>query len=235
MTTVAINQPYLFPYVGYYQLVAAADVFVLLDDVTYRKGGFINRNTIIDKKGSPIRFTLPVRGASSNRPIRDHFYGTDNNKTVRSIDQCYQGKPGYATWSPIIHEILSDHPNSRVSDINEQSVRRPLEVIGLQRPMYRSSQLDPERKYSGAKRVIHICKLLEATRYINLPGGQSLYDANHFAEHEIQLGFMPQPPAEVLPDGSTIYPSLIHYLMTDDDLLTSASRLRPGQERERPW
>src|SRR5262249_32124069 len=36
--TLALMQPYLFPYIGYFQLVAASDVFVVYDDVQYRKG-----------------------------------------------------------------------------------------------------------------------------------------------------------------------------------------------------
>ena len=43
---VAIMQPYLFPYIGYFQLIAAVDKFVVYDDVNFIKGGWINRNNI---------------------------------------------------------------------------------------------------------------------------------------------------------------------------------------------
>ena len=46
---VAMMQPYLFPYLGYFQLVNAVDVFVFADDVNFIKGGFINRNRILLK------------------------------------------------------------------------------------------------------------------------------------------------------------------------------------------
>ncbi len=42
-------QPYLFPYLGYFQLLKAVDVFVFADDVNFIKGGFINRNKILFK------------------------------------------------------------------------------------------------------------------------------------------------------------------------------------------
>jgi hypothetical protein len=43
----AIMQPYLFPYLGYFQLVAAVDKFVFYDDVNYIKNGWINRNRLL--------------------------------------------------------------------------------------------------------------------------------------------------------------------------------------------
>ena len=43
---IAIMQPYLFPYIGYFQLINSVDKFVVLDDVQYMKGGWINRNRI---------------------------------------------------------------------------------------------------------------------------------------------------------------------------------------------
>ena len=39
---VAIMQPYLFPYVGYFQLIMSSDIFVIYDDVNYIKKGFID-------------------------------------------------------------------------------------------------------------------------------------------------------------------------------------------------
>ncbi|WP_340643645.1 WbqC family protein, partial [Phenylobacterium sp.] len=52
-------QPYLLPYIGYFQLIAAADVFVIYDDVQYMRGGWINRNRIL-LNGAPHWLTLPV-------------------------------------------------------------------------------------------------------------------------------------------------------------------------------
>ena len=43
----AVMQPYLFPYVGYWQLIGAADRFVILDDVNYITRGYIARNSIL--------------------------------------------------------------------------------------------------------------------------------------------------------------------------------------------
>ncbi len=67
---IAVMQPYLFPYIGYFQLISAVDRFVVYDDVAFIKQGWINRNRIL-AKGNPLFFTIPLSGASSNALIRD--------------------------------------------------------------------------------------------------------------------------------------------------------------------
>ena len=44
---IAIMQPYLFPYLGYWQLINYVDDFIIFDDVNYIKKGWINRNNIL--------------------------------------------------------------------------------------------------------------------------------------------------------------------------------------------
>jgi len=61
----AIMQPYLFPYIGYFQLIHAVDSFVVYDDVNFIKGGWINRNFILSQ-GEKSRITLQLQGASPN-------------------------------------------------------------------------------------------------------------------------------------------------------------------------
>ena len=66
----AIMQPYLFPYIGYWQLINVVDTFAILDDVNYFKKGYINRNSI-NLNGSSYRFTLELKKASQNKLINE--------------------------------------------------------------------------------------------------------------------------------------------------------------------
>ena len=67
---VAIMQPYVFPYVGYMNLVQASDKFVFYDDVHFIKKGWINRNRIM-LMGEPYRFSIPLKRQSQNSLIKD--------------------------------------------------------------------------------------------------------------------------------------------------------------------
>lgn len=67
---IAIMQPYFMPYIGYFQLINAADKFVLLDDVNFINRGWITRNRIL-VNGKPKYITIPLKKASQNRLIKD--------------------------------------------------------------------------------------------------------------------------------------------------------------------
>ncbi|MDB0011798.1 WbqC family protein, partial [Crocinitomicaceae bacterium] len=63
---VAIMQPYLFPYIGYFQLINSVDKFVIYDDVNYIKKGWINRNNILIN-GRSFLFSIPLVNVSQNK------------------------------------------------------------------------------------------------------------------------------------------------------------------------
>ena len=68
----AIMQPYIFPYIGYFNLIHASDFFVFYDDVNYVKKGWVNRNRMLNKgAGDGMLFTLPVEKASRNKVISE--------------------------------------------------------------------------------------------------------------------------------------------------------------------
>ena len=66
---IAVMQPYLFPYIGYWQLVNSVDTFVIYDDVNFIKRGYINRNNILQNGASQL-ITLELIGASQNKRIK---------------------------------------------------------------------------------------------------------------------------------------------------------------------
>ena len=78
---IAIMQPYLFPYIGYWQLINAVDTFVIYDDVNFIKQGYINRNSILTN-GKSQQFTLELIGASSNKLINEISVGNNKAKAI---------------------------------------------------------------------------------------------------------------------------------------------------------
>ena len=59
----AIMQPYFFPYIGYFQLIAAVDQFIVYDNIKYTKKGWINRNRML-QNGKDVMFSLPLKSDS---------------------------------------------------------------------------------------------------------------------------------------------------------------------------
>jgi len=184
----AIMQPYLFPYIGYYQLAFEVEKFVFLDDVNYIKKGYINRNTILaqcDQK----KFSLPIKKISQNRHICDHNYEKNHSKFLKTIEQAYKKAPFYQAVFPIIINIILD-PDLNVARKNAKTITAVFEYLGLKREFLFSSNTPIDSKKRGQDKIIELCQKLEIKRYRNPIGGFDLYDAEEFSSNYIELKFI---------------------------------------------
>ena len=101
---VAVMQPYLFPYLGYFQLIRAVDLFVLFDDVQYIKRGWVNRNRYLEG-GTAVSMTAEVLGASQLKDFRNVEFG-NLAKLERRLEQAYRRAPEFDTVFPLIQDVL---------------------------------------------------------------------------------------------------------------------------------
>lgn len=212
----AIMQPYFFPYIGYFQLIAASDVFVLHDDVQYIKGGWVNRNRILLNGASRI-ITLPVQKDAYDLPINARNYVEDKQARkdiINLVKQAYAKAPCYREVFPLIEELLM-FEDRNIARFNENLIRRICNFTGIRTRIITSSGMDKDNSLSGEQRVLEICKRLGATGYTNPQGGQSLYDTATFRNIGISLRFlfMRPVPYPQRADGFVPYLSIIDALM----------------------
>lgn len=199
-------QPYFLPYIGYFQLLAAVDRFVIYDDVTYIKGGWIARNNLLSPVG-PQRFFVQLKGRSSNQRICDLAVIDEFGKLRRAIEQNYRRAPYYADVINLLGTILQ-YPDLALGSFLTHSLEVLKEYLGLPTKMIRSSQLQTTPNCTGPQRVIAICQQLNADHYINLPGGQSLYRTSDFERSGMKLSFIKSRPVHYRQFGNTFTPNL---------------------------
>ena len=206
-------QPYLFPYLGYFHLVTAAEEFVFYDDVHYIKQGWINRNNIL-VGGKPLRFSVPIADASSFRPIKDvHVTGVERwfAKFAKTLAQAYGHAPCYTDVMPMISKVFTA-PHTSIADLAIASIQETFAYLQLPFRYIRSSERFPQSQgMERAERLIHITRELELSGYVNAAGGKDLYDKPLFAKHGIHLSFVkseaisyPQHGGEFVPNLSII-------------------------------
>lgn len=185
----AIMQPYFFPYIGYFQLINAVDTFVLYDDVTHIKGGWINRNRIYENGGFNY-WGLPLKNASSNRLIKDIEYIRDWQRLLKTVQQNY-GKAPYAdaVWNQILLEAAGNQKEVTISALNEYILWKICKYLDITTTIIRSSDL-PKAKEGRVERLCDICRQTGALTYINAIGGQILYNKEQFKEQGIDLYFL---------------------------------------------
>jgi hypothetical protein len=190
----AIMQPYLFPYIGYFQLIATADAFVFYDDVNFIKQGWINRNRIL-VKNEPMLFTVPVVGISSfdticNVKIHKGNFQIWKGKFLTTVRQSYSKAPFFASAFNLVEEVLNSDVET-IADLAILSVERVCSQLGITKPFKRSSvDFASSKELDRAERLINICGQLKATEYINPIGGTELYEKDFFQQRGIKLHFI---------------------------------------------
>ena len=189
--TLAGNQPYFLPYLGYWQLIHAADRFLIADDYDFIKEGWINRNYIL-VNGKPQYFRVEMVGGIPSRLIRDKriamkpLWLQDKLKTLR---MAYHRAPFYEPGYALAERILLN-PERNLSLFLEYSIREVCAYLGITTPIGHSSDLSGNSLLRREERIYDFCARLGADTYVNLPGGQKLYDYEAFAAHGIRLRFI---------------------------------------------
>jgi len=195
MKTIAIMQPYFLPYIGYFQLMAAVDKFVVLDDVNYINRGWINRNRVL-LNGEAHTFTVPLRGASQNKLICDIELAEDDgwrDKLLRTVRQAYTKAPCFAEVSELLERVIH-HPASRLDDFLLNSLREITQYLAMDVMIENTSRIYCNAQLHGQARILDVCKREQADRYINPIGGEALYDRASFDAQGVELKFMHSRP-----------------------------------------
>jgi hypothetical protein len=194
---VAVMQPYFFPYLGYFQLIAAVDKFVLYDDVNFINRGWINRNNILIA-GKPSLISVPLSGASQNKRINDIYPVADSKwvKTLlKTIEHNYRQAPFFQEAFSILESTLND-TQTDIAKINLCAIQKVCEYLSIQTQLIPSSCIYDNIALKGQERILDICLKENATDYINPIGGTELYDSQFFKKDSISIHFLrPLPVA----------------------------------------
>ena len=190
----AINQPYFFPYLGYFSLISSADKFILLDTVQFIRHGWVNRNRILKPNGQDWQYiTLPLKKHPRNTRIVD-IEVKEEDWQNRILAQLHH----YKKKTTHFREILSfleknlDFKTNRLSEINTSLLSATCDFIGIpfNCDVYSTMNLTHQAPQDAGEWALYISEALRADCYINLPNGKALFDENKFEEKDIQLRFV---------------------------------------------
>lgn len=188
---VAIMQPYFFPYLGYFQLINAVDLFLLYDDVQYMKGGWINRNRIL-QNGVPAWFSMPVKHANFKLPISARTYCDPikyGSALLSSIHTAYRKAPYFRCGMQLTESILKCGDES-VVNYNNAALLKICAYIGIRTHIELTSKAKTDPLLSAENRVLELCRYFKTNQYINAAGGRDLYSPQLFSENNVELRFI---------------------------------------------
>jgi hypothetical protein len=207
----AVMQPYVFPYLGYFQLLGAVDKFVVYDDVAFIKKGWVNRNNIL-VDGKAHLFSIPLKDVSQFRTINETFvdgdgYGKWQRKFLMTIDRSYRKAPFFGPVRELLESVL-DGFEGTVSALAQRSLRETAGYLGLVTTTIQTSDVYGNESLKGQARILDICQKEAARRYVNPIGGMDLYRAADFAAQGIALNFIRSKPVQYQQFGAPFTPSL---------------------------
>ena len=207
----AIMQPYIFPYIGYFQLINSVDTFVFYDDVNFIKQGWINRNKVAVNDKECV-FSVPIKNCSSFCTINKTEIDSVNvaswkNKFCKTIAQSYSKSPFFKVGMQIVEKIATKQ-YSTIDEMAKASIATVCDYLNINTAIVMSSAKYLNTNLKAQDRIIDICNQEKATTYINAIGGQELYDYATFEKNGLKLSFIKSQSIEYNQGGKLFLPNL---------------------------
>ncbi|WP_369058808.1 WbqC family protein [Caulobacter sp. 73W] len=228
--TAAIMQPTYLPYLGYFELIAASEVFIFLDDVQFARRSWQSRNRIL-LSGQEQMLTIPVRGHDRDTAL-DSIHIADDQpwraKHLQSLRHAYAGRPGAAEGLAFMEEQLA-RPADRLSQFTAGLIEAAASRLGLAPRFVRASDLGCGETRS--RHLLALCRAMNVEQYISPRGSEGymtqegVFEAEGFPVRF--MDFVPQPYEQGSPEF-TPYMGFIDAVMNLGWAGTADLVRRPG-------
>lgn len=239
---VAAHQPNFMPWLGYFDKMRKADLFIVVDHVQMERQGFQNRTKIKTGEG-PRWLTVPVVQASRDETIAEKRVDNSRDgrfrwgrKAMETLVHAYRGAPHFAAWEPALRSVF-DAGWDRLAPLNEALIELCRDGLGIKTPLVRSSQLGT----SGAKSemVLNMCRAVGAEAYLAGSGASRGYlDVAAFERAGIRVlwqefshpRYVQRPPGAGFEERMTAFDLLFNCGPAAAEILAGAPAAAPAAE-----
>jgi WbqC-like protein family len=219
---VAIHQPNFFPWLGYFDKIRQADIFVFLDDVQYQKTGgtWTNRVQLLKADADePCWLTAPIdRAFHGTRQVDQIAFASNEDwrsNALRRIAACYRRAPFYDETITLIEPLIRAR-SDLIAAFNIEAIKQLLSALDLGGKTLLSSAAIPTQS-SSTQRLIDITRAVGGTHYLAGGGAAGYQDDDLFSRSGLELvrqGFAhpryPQAGRTQFTPGLSIIDVLMH-------------------------
>lgn len=200
---IAANQPYLFPYLGFFQLINSVDIFLLCGDLQYIRHGWVNRNRWQFLNEEWRYFTFSVEKGHHFEPIKNNVYSNIKKDKEKFLKQLmgYRNSVNFEEGYELIREIFQ-FESDNVAKFNEYSIKKVCDYLSIKTKIicsediedivYRENMVSLERN----ERIYFLCNYFQCNNYRNAIGGIKLYNKQEFLGNNLNLEFIKSELAE---------------------------------------
>ena len=171
---VSIMQPTYLPWIGYFDLISKADIFVFLDDVQFSRRSWQQRNRIL-LDGKETMLTIPIQNKGKREQLIKDVLVDDTQdwrtKHFRTLEQAYKKTP----CGPKVLSVIKSHIYNSIdnlSELNQGIIKALSDELEIETSFKKSSDLNTHGKKSS--KLFNICSNLNASSYFS-PLGSKAY------------------------------------------------------------
>jgi hypothetical protein len=207
-----IMQPYFFPYLGYFDLIYSSDRWIVFDTVQFIRHGWINRNRILHPKEGWQYIIVPRKKHERQTAIKDVKISADPKWSpliLAQIEHYQKGAPFYEETYQLVAECLAVKESS-LSRLNVAILEKVCLYLGMsfQYEYFSEMVLELGPVERPGDWALRIAELLGAREYVNLPGGEAIFDPSRFKAAGIKLNIRNLPHMEYKCRGYNFVPGL---------------------------
>ena len=191
------HQPNYLPYPGFFQKIAAADMYLVVDTTQFVKRGpfgWIHRNKIGSPNGSQW-LSLPVlhkgRYHQSIAETELNPRSDWQRKHWKALEWNYGKAPHWERYRDSLAAIYQQEW-SHISPLNTALIRWFMEQLELDADVRIASDLKAEGK--STEYIVAFCQELGADAYLSGVHGRDYLDLELFAHVDIELEFQEYTP-----------------------------------------
>jgi hypothetical protein len=189
-----IMQPYFFPYLGHFALIAAVDEWIVFDVTQYTPKTWMNRNRILHPKESWQYVTVPL--ANSSIAIKTHEARVvslaDAKTSLRGKLSAFRRQaPFFRQVDELIGSAFDNTASDSLCELNVNALKAVCDYLGVPFSYRVCSELNleyPEHMTPGDWAPF-VCQALGASEYVNPAGGRELFDPADFERIGVALKF----------------------------------------------
>lgn len=182
-----LHQPQYLPWLGYFDKIRSADVFVALDKPQFEKNDWQNRNRVKGAQG-PIWLTVPVlsKGRSQQSIAEVELNGREDwaRKHWTTLELNYRKAPFWADYAPRLQALYA-RPWTRLAELNLALFKVLAEALRVGTPVKVESEIGSEGQ--ATERLIDLCRRTGADAYLAGAGGADYMDPELFKKAGIRL------------------------------------------------
>jgi len=222
----SVHQPHFLPWMGYLNKALQSDVFVWLHSVQYRKNYFQNRTLIKSVNEQPLWLTLPVHARLGMRIDEVTIAEPSWRKGItRTVEQCYRRAPHFAAcWPPIAGALLE--ASDSLDDVNFRTFLALLSLLGAGALRVQRAGELPAESEDPTDRLVELCVLTGASRYIAGKGGHKYLRVEAFERAGIEIIW------QVFTPESVVYPQIGNVFVPGLSVIDCLFNVGPEKTRE---